>query len=116
MATESIKKPYSPSWQLLVNDLTTANAVYDKTHTITYPENHSELMFTMQRASNGRTFASAIVPAQQFNNGALYADGYFGVTTAAQDIHAVCIDVGNSQVEISVPSVNEAIRVRLYAR
>lgn len=101
---------------MLVNDLTTANAVYDKTHTITYPENYSELMFTMQRVSNGRTFASAIVPAWQFNGGALYVDGYFGVTTTAQDIHGVCIDVGNSQVEISVPNVSEAIRVRLYAR
>ena len=100
---------------MLVNDLTTANAVYDKTHTITWLENYSEFMFTMQRASNGRTFASAIVSAGQFRGGAIYADGYFGVTTT-QDIHAVCIDAGNSQVEISVPNVSEAIRVRLYAR
>ena len=118
MATGTIKKIKEfPRWTMLVNDTTTANAVYDKTHTVSYPNSDkTEFMFSLQRVSNGRTFATTVIPADQFNGGAMYAGGNFGVSTTGNFINAVCIDSGNSQIEISVPSVNESIRVRFFVR
>ena len=79
-------------------------------------------MFTLQRASNGRTFATSICPAGQFNGGALYAMGMFTLYSGAMGscsdivVNAVAIDAGNDRIEVAVISCPEPIKLRVYAR
>ena len=87
------------------------------------PSNANEIMFTIQRYSNGRTIACTIVPYGQFVGGAVYAFGSFtmfadniGNLPNVVIINAVCIDAGNNQVEIAVGALNEVLRFRLFYR
>lgn len=108
---EPIKK-----WTVIINDTTTANSAYDKTFNVSSFTNLREIMFTMQRASNGRTFASSIAPFEQFNSAALYACGNYVLANNQYPIVGVCIHASANQIEIALPAISESIKVRVWVR
>lgn len=109
-------------WKVLADGTTTANVSYDTTTTIQDISAFRELMFTLQRVSNGRTFASSILPMSQFVNGAIYAIGSYSMFAGklnqqtAMIVNAVAIYVNDTQVEFAINAHDEAIKFRLHGR
>ena len=112
-------------WLRIAEITTTANVNYDQTVSVTVPSYVSEIMFTLQRASNGRTFASTVVPWGQFNGGAIYTSGEYAiysgtftdiVNTGTRLISAVAIYVNNSSIEIAINANDEPIKARIFVR
>lgn len=110
------------TWKRILNVVTTANANYDQTQTVENIANYNEIMLTIQRSSNGRTFATSVCPVAQFQNAGLYAGGayvlYAGLMNASQArwINAVAIWQSNTSVEIAVNANDEALTVRVWVR
>lgn len=89
----------------------------DKTYTVSIPVNCKEIMFTMQRNSNGRTIASVSVPYMQFVGGAMYATGQWTITSGGNYlITGVCIYTDSSHIEIALSAISENVTVRVYYR
>lgn len=110
------------TWTKIAEVTQSANASVDSTVDVTYPENCTEIMFTIQRTSNGRTIASTVCPIVQFGGGAVYAFGSYALASGAINamtvvgVNAVCIDAGNNQVEIAANACVEALKYRLFVR
>lgn len=112
-------------WTLVASEDSTAGVDYDNTISVSIPNTVKELMFTVQRKSNGRTIASASIPYGQFIGGALYAMGSFTIfgnlistLNTVAIINAVCIHLENNQIEIACTcaNINESLRFRVYYR
>lgn len=116
---DKIKNIY---WKLIANENTTANALYDRTITVQDLTQYTELMFTLQRSTNGRTFASALIPITQFNDAGCYVSGSYTLYSGAMNgnsnrwINAVAIYVSNTQIELACNANDEAIKLRVWAR
>ena len=111
------------TWKKIAEETTTANTQYDQTITVQNMSNFSEILFTLQRNSNGRTFASTLVPAGQFNGGATYAFGTYslradtiGNSAMVRIINAVAIYVDDTHIELALDANDEAIKMRVYGR
>ena len=110
------------TWTRLTEQTTTANTAYDSTITIPNVNNYNEIMLSLQRASNGRTFATTVVPVSQFLGGAVYSLGSYSIFSGNLDqqnaivVNAVAIYVSDTQVEIAMNSLSEPVKIRLYGR
>ena len=110
------------AWRRILNVDTTANTNYDQTITTENLGNANEIMLTIQRKSNLRTFASNVIPFGQFSGGALYASGSYTLFCGAMNantyrwINAVAIFVSYTQIEIAVQPNDEALTVRIFVR
>ena len=111
------------TWTKIAEETTTANQNFDKTVYVTYPSGLSEIMFTLQRVSNGRTFATSVCPITQFQGGAIYAFGAYVLTTGkiidmtgVQAINAVAIQGANNTIELAMNANDEAIKMRVFVR
>lgn len=114
------------NWSRIANITTTANALYDQTIPVTVPDDVTEIMLTLQRASNGRTFATTVIPWNQFNGGAIYAGGSYTLYSGTYGdlvnlennrfINAAAIFVSNSSIEIAINANNEPIQARIFVR
>ena len=99
-----------------------ANTSLDELITVENMSNAREIMLTIQRSSNGRTFASSIVPRSQFNSGAIYAFGAYALYTGQLQsggiigVNAVCIWQSATQVEVAANSSTEALKYRVWMR
>ena len=110
-------------WHRVINQLVATGSNYDQTLTMDMPDyTPNEIMFCLMRESNSRTFATAVIPYNQYVNGAIYTGGQFtlysGQMTSANIYHvnAVCIYVSSTQCEIALQSLTEAVRVRVFVR
>lgn len=112
-------------WVRVTNEESTAGADFDKTVSVSIPSTAKEVMFTIQRVSNGRTIASSIVPFQQFAGATIYAIGSYQIFGNAISslgnfilINAACINLGNGQIEIACTcaNINESLRFRVFYR
>lgn len=110
-------------WEKILDTTTTANVNYDEEIAVTYPAyTLHEVMFTLQRVSNGRTFATATCPIGQFAGAGLYAFGSFALFSDAANannnmrINAVAIDKTDNKIEIAIGACSEAIKARVFVR
>ena len=113
----------STAWVKIADIATSANTVYDNTVSVSYPSNCKEVMVTLQRYSNGRTFASTVLPITQFLNGAAYAGGSYILYSGLMSnnsigiyVNAAVIYTSATSIEIAVNANSEPIRVRVFAR
>lgn len=112
----------SLTWRRVLNIETIANTNFDQTITTENISSAREVMLTIQRTSNGRTIASNVIPYSQFANGALYANGSYNLysgemrANANNWINAVAIWVSNTQIEVAVNGIPEALTVRVFVR
>lgn len=113
------------TWTKIADESTTANTNFDQNISVSYPNYPiTEIMFTLQRVSNGRTFASSVIPFNQFNGGAIYAIGSYTIFSApyndpsatAKIINAVAIYTDSTHIEIAVMSNDESIKARVWVR
>ena len=109
-------------WTRLCEITQEANTSLDEEITVNNMSNAREIMFTIQRISNGRTFASSVVPQAQFSSGAIYAFGsYVLLAGPIKDapmvgINAVCIWKTATKVEIAASANEDALKYRLWMR
>ena len=114
MATSTIHSS-NKEWILLAEVTQSANTTLDETVEMISIGTPHELLFTCQRVSNGRVFASGICAGGQFQGGAIYAYGSFSLD-GSNPRNAVCIYGQNNTVEFAAESTTEAIKYRLFAR
>lgn len=111
------------AWVRIADIATSANTAYDNTISVSYPSNCKEVMVTLQRDSNRRTFASTVLPFAQFQNGAAYAGGSYMLYSGLMSnnntgiyVNAVVIYQSATSIEIALAANTESIRVRVFAR
>ena len=110
------------TWTNILEKTTTANVNFDETVAVSYPTDPKEIMLTLQRVSNGRTFAASVIPFSQFAGGALYAMGMYAIYSGALNgtsnavINAVAIDTPGNQIEVALNAHTEAIKIRVFVR
>lgn len=110
------------TWKRIINVQTTANTQYDQTQTVEDISKYNEIMFTIQRWSNGRTIASTVITVDQFNSAAVYANGSYALYSGVMSqnpsrwINAVAIYKSNTQIELACGANDEALTLRVYVR
>lgn len=110
------------TWKRIINVQTTANTQYDQTQTVEDISKYNEIMFTIQRWSNGRTIASTVIPVDQFKSAAVYANGSYALYSGVMSqnpsrwINAVAIYKSNTQIELACGANDEALTLRVYVR
>ena len=111
----------SRTWHKLIDASQEANQALDSTIAVTLPPNCTEMMYTIQRASNGRTIASTIVPIIQFNSAGAYAMGAYTLHTGIMKdanivvVNGVAID-NIGAIEVACNACPEALKHRIFAR
>ena len=120
MATSKILRN-NKTWVLMAECTQSANSDVDQTITWNIPHwgnNPSEIMFTCQRVSGGRVFASAICPFLKWSGGGIYASGSWA-TDNSNPRNAVAIDASDSsgmKVQIASVTSSEAIKYQFWVR
>ena len=110
------------TWKRILNVTTTANVQYDQTLTVENVANYNEIMLTLQRDSNGRTFESSACTVTQFQNAGLYAGGSYVLYSGQMQqngsrwINVVAIWQANTSIEVAVNANDEALTVRVWVR
>lgn len=110
------------TWKRIINVQTTANTQYDQTQTVEDISKYNEIMFTIQRWSNGRTIASTVIAVDQFKSAAVYANGSYALYSGVMSqnpsrwINAVAIYKSNTQIELACGANDEALTLRVYVR
>lgn len=111
----------SRTWYNLINANQEANQAFDNTINVTWPPGFTEVLYTIQRASNGRTIASTVVPAAQFSSAGAYAMGAYTLHTGIMGdanivvVNGVAID-GPGAIEVACNACPEALKHRIFAR
>ena len=122
VGTELTALNNSLTWKRIIDVQTTTNVSYDQTLSVEDLSSYNEIMFTLQRTSNRRTFATAMCPITQFQNAALYASGsyslYSGVISQnpSRWINAVAIWSSNTGIEIACNANDEPLTLRVSVR
>lgn len=103
-------------WQLVLEVTQDATKSIDETLLISNaPTNPRELLFTIQRVSNGRTFASTLIPYGQFINAGVYAYGSY-ILNGSNLRNAVAIYTDNTHIEIAADTSSESLKYRVFMR
>lgn len=105
----------STAWVRLANETVTSGSNFDKTVSISSIASYKELLFTLQ-TSTGRTMASAVVPMEQFQDGAAYLVGVQAISGTITFKTAVFVYISNTSVEIATNNNTEAYKLRMFAR
>lgn len=107
-------------WTRILNLSITSNT--DQTVQVTYPDGYSELLFSVQRADNGRTIGTNIVPRDQFTGGACYVGGSYTIASLAMNgnaneyVNGVFIYSDATHIEVAFNKGNVNLTARVFAR
>lgn len=107
-------------WTRILNLSITSNT--DQTVQVTYPDGYSELLFSVQRADNGRTIGTTIIPRDQFTGGACYVGGSYTIVSLAMNsnaneyVNGVFIYSDATHIEVAFNKGNVNLTARVFAR
>ncbi len=109
-------------WKRIINVTTVSDTSFDQTFSVEDISKYEEIMFTLQRDSNKRTFASSVCNVRQFDGAGLYAGGSFSLYSGLMQnnggywINAVAVHISNTQIEIAMNAFTEPIIIRVWVR
>lgn len=108
----------SQRWKVIAQADAPINSTVDTTITVNELSQYKEVMFSVQRADNGRTLGTTVIPTMQFINGAIYVIGTNRVNDLLISAVGVCVYNSSTSVEIASNKGNPdfAQRFRLFAR
>lgn len=120
MANGVIRKD-ARQWIRVLEKNQAANTAIDDTISVSYPGEFTEIMYTIQRYSNGRTIASTVVPLTQFQGGAMYAMGAYTLYTGTMKDSTIVVVNGvaiqdTGTIEIACNACPESLKHRIFVR